>query len=98
MLNIKTGCAALDWVASKTQDAGPESFEQESWNRFVFVGKLNSKMVRAIKAFAGDIHTEFHSGHFILTLDGIRYEFDCRMPSVHKADYDKCHFLISVYN
>jgi hypothetical protein len=98
-LNITTTCKALNWIASKAIATGSDEFEGEAWDIFIFRGTLNRKMVREIRSWidANNLATAFHMDHFVITLDGVKYEFDCRMPVDAKADYNPSYFHISRY-
>jgi hypothetical protein len=98
-MKLNTTCTALNWIADKAQATGSDSFENESWDTFVFSGTLNRAMVRQIRSWvdANTKRTGFHMDHFIITVDSKKIEFDCRMPSDSKANYNKSHILISVY-
>ena len=105
-MKIATGCTALDWIADKavfttTEEYEDETHPHECWDQFVFTGTLNRKMVRQIRAWIDgarrNVGTNYHMDHCRLTIDGVRYEFDCRMPSDSKVDYDKSWIMILRY-
>ena len=100
-MKISTGCKELDWIADKVVFTTDEEFEGETWKQFVFQGTLNRRMVRAIRVWIDTCTTinrpHQYYDHFLIMIDGVKYEFNCRMPSDSRANYETSWIMISQY-